>query len=826
MGGGLSLLLFRFLPFPLLMLMPFISEDIRNGWRARRQAQQTGDLGEDLIDSPESDDLRDASLPPAPFLYGRYPCTEGNPLACGTLCDIPEAVAPDSDADSANTPKCATCDFPLPLEADAEILGRRGRYRISQLLGYRGLGRLYRAMHLQTDQPVIIKEYLLPVQYFNEAEQQQIKELFETVAGLNLADGRTPDFRLMSPWEAIADRHEERCYVVVKGAVDSYPSLRHHLHQEGAFDPADVRLVLDQILQTFESLHCQKFVMPTGHIRTGLAHGNVNLDSLLILPDSFGFFERSQLLVYLRDLSLWEHIFSPPPLVAKTPSPRNDLISLGRVAFYLLAGRWTDDQVQPLNPRHSDHWPHNDLALEQFVRRLLELETPFETAALARQALLALPTDPSRQIETLDPLAEEAPKAKRRWWTRRTKKGLLIILIALLGGSLTWWLVRRRLTLANAIEPQQPAPQLCCIADVPAVPAGTFSYTADVHGSWTTAWLTENLVQKGYTLAQMMAEQRPTVDLAFNPAEGRDEAIAQVRNGTMDFAVASQLSHRGASHPSFQLAENIVANGDLAMDAIAYDALVVFVPFSYHERQNGLPQGLNGQITLHQLRRLYTGEVQNWQELGGPDLPVQRYIPLNADAIHVFEQKVLQTEEAIATFRQNLPKHHSHAMDASFIENQVPLTHGATAIQEETLPMLRQMLREFEAGTSGGIGFAPLSQVFGQCSVYPLAIRTPGQTAVQPIRQTEQDGSTRPITPALDLCEDKGRYEPNMDVLQPHIGQALMYPLAYPLAVIYPRDNSRPAIGQAFVELIKTQESQALLSKTGLVPLVPAGDAQ
>ena len=319
MQGGIYMALFRFVPFPVLMLLPFISQDIRNAWRTRQDAKETG---EDLSDRrPLDEDLSDASLPSAPFLYGRYACTQGNPLACGTLCDIPDILAPDSASDTANTPKCTTCGFPSPLEPEAEILGRRGRYRISQLIGYRGLGRLYRATHLQTDQPVIIKEYVLPAQYFNDPEQQQIKELFETVAGLNLADGRTPDFRLMSPWEAIADRHEERCYVVVKGAVDSYPTLRHHLHRKGSFDPAEVRLVLDQVLQTLESLHCQKFVMPTGHIRTGLAHGNVNLDSLLILPDSFGFFERSQLLVYLRDLSLWEHIFSPPPPPPPNPPP-------------------------------------------------------------------------------------------------------------------------------------------------------------------------------------------------------------------------------------------------------------------------------------------------------------------------------------------------------------------------------------------------------------------------------------------------------------------------------------------------------------------------
>ncbi len=47
------------------------------------------------------------------------------------------------------------------------------------------------------------------------------------------------------------------------------------------------------------------------------------------------------------------------------------------------------------------------------------------------------------------------------------------------------------------------------------------------------------------------------------------------------------------------------------------------------------------------------------------------------------------------------------------------------------------------------------------------------------------------------------------------------YPLAYSLAVVYPRDNSRKPVGKKFVEILKTVEAQQLLEDTGLVRLQP-----
>jgi hypothetical protein len=123
--------------------------------------------------------------------------------------------------------------------------------------------------------------------------------------------------------------------------------------------------------------------------------------------------------------------------------------------------------------------------------------------------------------------------------------------------------------------------------------------------------------------------------------------------------------------------------------------------------------------------------------------------------------------------------------------------------------MLRRIINDFEDNGDfpiGRIGLLPLSQVKGQCSVYPLAIRGKRGT-VQPWLI---DG--KPITPGLDLCHRKGDYQPDVEAFKNR-----RYALAYPVAVVYPNDNRRSAVGKKFAELMLTQEGQKLISDAGLV---------
>jgi hypothetical protein len=170
----------------------------------------------------------------------------------------------------------------------------------------------------------------------------------------------------------------------------------------------------------------------------------------------------------------------------------------------------------------------------------------------------------------------------------------------------------------------------------------------------------------------------------------------------------------------------------------------------------------------------------------------------------MFTQRVLQSMEIAETAD-------TESSNSTFISTDIN-TNGAESLP--TLTMLRWILQDFENTTIGSIGIAPLSQVFGQCSVYPLALKQ-GRQSVHPFVFT----NGKAVGPGGDLCDRKGSYEPNADALR-----SGTYPLAYPLAVIYPFDNSRSPIGKKLAELLLTQESQTYLTSRGMVSAYPVSD--
>ncbi|MEO0824107.1 MAG: substrate-binding domain-containing protein [Cyanobacteria bacterium J06639_16] len=785
----LFFMLFSRLPYPVIMVLPFIHKDgkllIRQlQWRRGRQKLTDEATETDTSTSEAVDRQRQTLIQKEPSPYLRYRCPD-HPLTCSQL----DQTQPAGDAVN----HCQQCGFPGLLPENAEIRGQQGRYRVGRFLGSRGLGRLYTGQDVNRQQPVVIREYLLPVQHFNAAEQHLTRNTFETIAGLKLADGREQDFRLMEPWDVIGDRNDpERCYLITKGAVDTFPTLRSVLVQQGALKPSQVRQILNQVLQTLESLHGQTYVLPAGQIQKGLVHGNLNLDSIVILPDADSYYEQPQLLAFVRDLALWESLFIPPPAPAQISQAKDDRVALGQIGLSLLVGHWNDEYGRPLKPRSAQVWPGKDLPLEQFLRQLLDIEAPtFASATEARQALLQLPPLPTTPLTSLQAVAPAEPTRTRRlplWvW--------LILLAGLVGvigaGLLGWWLSRRR---AIASQP----PSVCCIAEVAAVPPGQFNYAAARQGIWYPLWHSKNLVVQGKTLEQVLEAEQSDLNLQLTPVASSQVAIDQVGQDGVDFAIAPLPNNRPT---------------DVTIEPIAYDGLAVFVAFSYVEREQGLPHHLQGQISLTQLRQLYTGEITNWQALGGPNLPVKLYLPNQPELIEIFEARVLQTPEAIQTFRRlwGLEMGQTSRRADSFISRpEIESTDGEML---PTLEMLTQTLEDFEAEAQiGSIGFASLSQVYGQCSVYPLAIAADDDDdAVQPLYQ--QDGT--PISPAADLCGDKGNYGPAQSLFANQT-----YPLAYPLAVLYRPDNSRLPIGPIFVQMMTTDEGQQILGKTGLVPLV------
>lgn len=639
---------------------------------------------------------------------------------------------------------------------DAQVRGRQGIYQVERWLGQRGQGHLFAAVKLGAKQPVVLKEFLLPEHSFNAMEARQRQHMFMQLAGLDRTDGRSQDLRVIRPLDAIADSHSlQRCYLITDER-DAAPTLRQRLQTSGPLAPEAVRLVLEQVLQTLLHLHQQAVVLPSGQRQRGLVHGNLSLDSLIWVeyaPDRW--------FVYLTDLALWERIFDSPrgdrySVAITSDAVSRDLQALGIVGYALLTGQTLLPDETALATLAI---PKADPYLATFIKQLLT-PTAFANAEIAWLELLKLPT------LTQADLAKQAVEAEAD--TRRSLPHWLIALAGvtalIVSGGILWRVLSRGEAPASSMAP------VCCFAEVGAVPQGQYVYTGVDQGTWNYVLSQQNLGQRGQTLEAAIQLALPDLNLTYVPAPSIEVAIAAVQNGEVEFAVLPRVA-------DWQIPS------ELGMEVIAYDGLAVFVAFSYVERQRGLPEALQGELTLTELTDLYVGKSETWRDLSRTWLPVKRYIPENPEAVRIFEQRVL---ESLSLDR--LPD----------IEVQA------------TLPMLRTILQDFETQQLGSIGFAPLSQVFGQCSVYPLALKAGQRPAVQPL--VLNDGNE--ITPALDLCNRKGVYFPNAKALQ-----SGTYPLAYEIVVVFPQDNSRVPIGQKFAELLRTTEGQQLLREAGLAPL-------
>lgn len=696
--------------------------------------------------------------------------------------------------------------------------GRRGRYRIEGLLKDGERVRLYNGVQVVNNKPVVIKEYLLPDREFNQKEARERKEKFERVARVNLKNGGGQDFRLISPWDAIASANEKRCYLIIDQSINNSSTLREYLANNGSMTCKQVRQVLYQVLQSLWFLHSQRLRFSTDEVQEGLPHGNLNLDSLSIVTNKLDAIDEPQFFIYVSDLALWEDLFKPPTSKIVNHSPEKDLRDLGYVSFYLLSGG-TVDRVfgQPLDPTIEQHWPAvKDVALKKFIHRLLGIDKPFPSAYDARQALLELPQEEQIEEQTSAPTEfSEKEEIKNSQVLRMLLIALVMALLAGFLGRLIW------MTLRNPGQIQLPiigAPSVpCCFSNVDKVPSGEIRYITEANGIWSNILNNASLASYTKSLAQELKNREPRLqNYKFNISTAN--VIEEVRSGAADFALTTYIDK---------------LPDDLQQEEVAYDGLVVFVAFSNDKRKENIPSALKGRITLEQLRELYTkGKIANWSAPEGFN-NINLYLPVdNPTAIKLFEELVFEGRPQ-QEFDRLKQKNRNEEWEnkkrlindkKSKLDEQYSI--GSWRWRREILGMtkrvsdrkndegyiLEQILNDFENKNTVGIGFGLLSRIFGQCAVYPLAVGGKGQE-IQPLVQ-QVENNVKPIEPTTDLCNDKGSYWPNVKAFE-----SGSYPLMYRLVVVYPKDENRSQSGKKFAELLKTEEGQRLLSEAGLVPV-------
>ena len=280
------------------------------------------------------------------------------------------------------------------------------------------------------------------------------------------------------------------------------------------------------------------------------------------------------------------------------------------------------------------------------------------------------------------------------------------------------------------------------LSDVTNVPNGTFNYG----NSTTFAPLRSQRINEAINRAHPNFRLRYVEPPGGKPGSGA--GIEMLINGQL----AIGQSSRPLKDSEFQRAQT--RGFRLEQVPIANDALAIYVHPGVQ-----LPG-----LTVEQVRDIFTGRVTNWQQVGGPNLPV---VPFSRNlraggTVDFFKEDVLLGQNLGANVRET----------------------------RDTTDSLRKV-----GATPGGIGYATVSEVVRQemVRIVPMAKET----------------GSRYVAP------DIGGREVNLQVLTDG-----SYPITRRLFVIIRRDGTLDEqAGVAYANLFLSDEGQQLVKEAGFAPL-------
>jgi phosphate transport system substrate-binding protein len=320
--------------------------------------------------------------------------------------------------------------------------------------------------------------------------------------------------------------------------------------------------------------------------------------------------------------------------------------------------------------------------------------------------------------------------------------------VGLVGKGL-WRTPQKTSTQSTQFQQPDTTIEAKSFAQVQDLPSGLFNYGG------STAWAPIRLVVDPAIQASRPELQLRYVEPTSEPP-GSAIGIQMLIDGRLTFAQTSQpltdTHFRQAEQRGFLL-EQI---------PVAIDGIAVAVN----------PKLNIVSLTLSQLQAIYTGEITNWTEVGGPNLEMVPYSrPANVGGdVDFFVREVLQNRKFGTQVR----------------------------FSPTTTEALRQL-----ANTPGGIYFASAPLIVSQCEVKPVALGDQQDEFIFPYRQ--------PLVPSSS-CPGQ-RNSLNLEAIR--TGQ---YPLTYYLYVTI-KQNGRieEQAGQAYANLLLTERGQQLITEAGFV---------
>lgn len=159
--------------------------------------------------------------------------------------------------------------------------------------------------------------------------------------------------------------------------------------------------------------------------------------------------------------------------------------------------------------------------------------------------------------------------------------------------------------------------------------------------------LAENITVKGSDTMVMLAQRWAEVYMQKNPSTGiqvtgggSGTGIAALINGTTDICDASRAMKDKEKAQVKQRHNRGVTEFKVAKDGITI----------YVNEGNKIPD-----LTLAQLRAIYTGKVNNWKQVGGSDLQITRYSRENNSGTYVFFKEAVLKGDDYHPSCQNMP---------------------------------------------------------------------------------------------------------------------------------------------------------------------------
>ncbi|NJO41647.1 MAG: PstS family phosphate ABC transporter substrate-binding protein [Cyanobacteria bacterium RU_5_0] len=335
----------------------------------------------------------------------------------------------------------------------------------------------------------------------------------------------------------------------------------------------------------------------------------------------------------------------------------------------------------------------------------------------------------------------------------------LLITLSLIGVVVWWLLQRSQIQIPNDpnLPTQSPAnpssssgePIAQTFAAVKNVPSGLFNY-----GGSTTWAPIRGQVDPVFQQVWSSFQLRYTDPVTGTP--GSSSGIRMLLDNQLAFAQSSRSlkteEYETAQQRGFTLREIPVG-----LDAIA---------IAVHPSLN-IPG-----LTVDQLKGIYTGQITNWNQVGGPDLSITPY------------SRRVEDGGTVVFFLENVLGEASLSNTVQFVAN--------------TTSALRVL-----SADPGGIYYASAPEVVGQCTIKPIPLGREPDKLIPPYQL--------PLVPESDCPAQRNQI--NADALKN--GE---YPLTRNLFVIVKQNGQiDQQAGEAYADLLLTNEGQDLISKAGFV---------